>query len=75
MELNSAHQILNSGVENALFNTHAQSVSIQAPTDKKMEGEGTTTEILHTFLEVYRSTPNPNSPRGTTPAESFIGRK
>lgn len=42
---------------------------------KKMEGEGTTTEILHTFLEVYRSTPNPNSPRGTTPAESFIGRK
>ncbi|XP_037821239.1 uncharacterized protein LOC119610180 [Lucilia sericata] len=33
------------------------------------------TEILNTFLEVYRSTPNVNSPNGASPAEAFIGRK
>lgn len=42
---------------------------------KKSEGEETPTASLQTFLEVYRSTPNPNSPNGKTPAESFIGRK
>ncbi|XP_037816409.1 uncharacterized protein K02A2.6-like [Lucilia sericata] len=42
---------------------------------KKAEGEDTPTTSLQTFLEVYRSTPNPNSPNGKSPAESFIGRK
>ncbi|XP_058975615.1 uncharacterized protein K02A2.6-like [Musca domestica] len=42
---------------------------------KKLEGEETPTESLQTFLEVYRSTPNPNAPEGKSPAESFIGRK
>lgn len=42
---------------------------------KKSDKEGTSAEALQTFLEVYRSTPNPNSPYGLSPAESFIGRK
>lgn len=42
---------------------------------KKSEGEETASCALQTFLEVYRSTPNPNSPNGQTPAESFLGRK
>ncbi|XP_059223477.1 uncharacterized protein K02A2.6-like [Stomoxys calcitrans] len=42
---------------------------------KKMEKEGTTAEILQRFLEVYRSIPNSNSPKGASPAEAFLGRK
>lgn len=42
---------------------------------KKMEGEGTSEECLQTFLQTFRSTRNPNSPNGDSPAEVFIGRK
>lgn len=41
---------------------------------KKLEGEGTTAENLQTFLLNYRSTPNPNSPDGKSPAEAMFGR-
>ena len=41
---------------------------------KKMKGEGTTSEILQTFLFTYRKTPCPSSPNHRSPAENFIGR-
>ena len=40
----------------------------------KMEGEGTQEENLHTFLQMYRTTPNPNSPQNKSPGEVFFGR-
>lgn len=42
---------------------------------KKMEGEGRVDEIIHTFLQVYRSTPNRSSQHGKSPAEAMLGRK
>ncbi|CAH8535475.1 unnamed protein product [Dicrocoelium dendriticum] len=41
----------------------------------KMRGEGTTQEILDTFLLVYRSTSNPQVPNQLSPAEALMGRK
>ena len=41
----------------------------------KARGEGTTDEILQTFLSVYRTTPNPATSSGRSPAELLIGRK
>ncbi|XP_055688256.1 uncharacterized protein K02A2.6-like [Lutzomyia longipalpis] len=41
---------------------------------RKMENEGTLSTNLCRFLQYYRSTPNPNSPNGLSPAENFIGR-
>ena len=38
----------------------------------KLRGEGTTSEILETFLTSYRATPNPNTPNGSSPAESLM---
>ncbi|BHF79290.1 hypothetical protein SprV_0602241000 [Sparganum proliferum] len=38
-------------------------------------GEGTTDEIVQTFLFSYRTTPNPASPGGVSPAEALMGRK
>ncbi|XP_055714375.1 uncharacterized protein K02A2.6-like [Phlebotomus papatasi] len=42
---------------------------------RKMENEGSLKENLCKFLHYYRSTPNPNSHNGLSPAEAFIGRK
>ncbi|XP_037953704.1 uncharacterized protein K02A2.6-like [Teleopsis dalmanni] len=42
---------------------------------KKLEGEGTITQNLCTFLQTYRSTPNVNSPEKRSPAEVMFGRK
>ena len=41
----------------------------------KLRGEGTTSEILETFLTSYRTTPNPNTRNGCSPAESLMNRK
>nr|VZI13561.1 unnamed protein product [Spirometra erinaceieuropaei] len=38
-------------------------------------GEGTTNEIVRAFLFSYRTTPNPASPGGVSPAEALMGRK
>nr|VZI20717.1 unnamed protein product [Spirometra erinaceieuropaei] len=41
----------------------------------KARGEGTTDEIVQTFLFSYRATSNPASPGGVSPAEALMGRK
>ena len=41
----------------------------------KLRGEGTMSEILETFLTSYRATPNPNTPKSSSPAESVMNRK
>ena len=41
----------------------------------KLRGEGITSEILETFLTSYRATPNPNTPNGSSPAESLMNWK
>ena len=41
----------------------------------KSDGEGPISKIINTFLQMYRSTPNPNCPEGKSPAEIFLGRK
>lgn len=41
---------------------------------KKLEGTGTSKEILQTFLKCYRSTPNTNALQNKTPSELFVGR-
>ena len=40
----------------------------------KLKGEGTTDEILETFLLCYRTTPISSSTDNRSPAESFLGR-
>ncbi|CAI2724590.1 unnamed protein product [Schistosoma spindalis] len=42
---------------------------------KKSKGEGTIEEILERFLLIYRSTPNPQTIKGVSPAEALLGRK
>lgn len=42
---------------------------------KKSRGEGDTEEILERFLFIYRSTPNPQTTNGVSPAEALLGRK
>ncbi|CAH8498480.1 unnamed protein product [Schistosoma intercalatum] len=42
---------------------------------KKSKGEGTTEDILERFLFIYRSTPNPQTINGLSPAEALLGRK
>lgn len=42
---------------------------------KKLNGEGTSTRNLQTFLQCYRSTPNRQVEDGKSPAEVFIGRE
>nr|VZH93120.1 unnamed protein product [Spirometra erinaceieuropaei] len=41
----------------------------------KARGEGTTDEIVQAFLFSYRTTPNPASPGGVSPAEALMGWK
>ncbi|BHF75306.1 hypothetical protein SprV_0501840200 [Sparganum proliferum] len=41
----------------------------------KARGEGTTDKIVQAFLFSYRTTPNPASPGGVSPAEALMGRK
>ncbi|GAA47926.1 hypothetical protein CLF_100974 [Clonorchis sinensis] len=41
----------------------------------KLKGEGTTPEIIETFLLSYRATPNVNAPHGKSPAEVLMNRK
>ncbi|CAH8512294.1 unnamed protein product [Dicrocoelium dendriticum] len=41
----------------------------------KSRGEGTVDECLQAFLLSYRSTPNPATPGGQSPAEALMGRK
>lgn len=41
---------------------------------RKLEGEGTMSEIVQIFLLNYRSTPNPSAPDGKSPAEAVFGR-
>nr|VZH95980.1 unnamed protein product [Spirometra erinaceieuropaei] len=41
----------------------------------KARGEVTTNEIVQAFLFSYRTTPNPASPGGVSPAEALMGRK
>nr|VZI33649.1 unnamed protein product [Spirometra erinaceieuropaei] len=41
----------------------------------KARVEGTTDEIVQAFLFSYRTTPNPASPGGVSPAEALMGRK
>ncbi|BHF81902.1 hypothetical protein SprV_0802503700 [Sparganum proliferum] len=41
----------------------------------KARGEGTTDEIVQAFLFSCRTTPNPASPGGVSPAEALMGRK
>ncbi|XP_052566093.1 uncharacterized protein K02A2.6-like [Culex pipiens pallens] len=49
--------------------------SLKRGLKKLSEGEGSPTlEHLQTFLSVYRSTPNRNTPNMTSPAEAFLGR-
>ncbi|XP_055633484.1 uncharacterized protein K02A2.6-like [Toxorhynchites rutilus septentrionalis] len=49
--------------------------SLKRGLKKLSYGESSPTlEHLHTFLSVYRSTPNPNTPESTSPAEAFLGR-
>ncbi|XP_055623317.1 uncharacterized protein K02A2.6-like [Toxorhynchites rutilus septentrionalis] len=49
--------------------------SLKRGLKKLRYGESSPTlEHLHTFLSVYRSTPNPNTPESTSPAEAFLGR-
>ena len=40
----------------------------------KLQGEGTTPEILETFLLCYRSTANPSAPNGKSPSELLMNR-
>ncbi|KAL6742228.1 hypothetical protein ANCDUO_23294 [Ancylostoma duodenale] len=40
-----------------------------------MKNDITTADPLQKFLQVYRRTPCPSSPRGRSPAENFIGRQ
>lgn len=42
---------------------------------KKLNGEGTSTRNLQTFLQCYRSTPNRQIVDGKSPAEALLGRK
>lgn len=42
---------------------------------KKLDGEGTSTRNLQTFLQCYRSTPNKQVEDGKSPAEALMGRK
>ena len=39
-----------------------------------MEGEGTPQEIIDTFSQIYRTTPNPAVPQQKSPSEAFLGR-
>ncbi|XP_055623399.1 uncharacterized protein K02A2.6-like [Toxorhynchites rutilus septentrionalis] len=49
--------------------------SLKRGLKKLSYGESSPTlEHLHTFLSVYRSTPNPNTPESTSPAEAFLGK-
>ncbi|XP_062709570.1 uncharacterized protein K02A2.6-like [Aedes albopictus] len=49
--------------------------SLKRGLKKLSKGEGSPTlEHLQTFLSVYRSTPNRNTPQSTSPAEAFLGR-
>nr|VZH95151.1 unnamed protein product [Spirometra erinaceieuropaei] len=41
----------------------------------KARGEGSTDEIVQASLFSYRTTPNPASPGGVSPAEALMGRK
>ena len=41
----------------------------------KLRGEGTTSEILETFMTSYRATTNPNTPNSSSSAESLMNRK
>ena len=41
----------------------------------KFRGEGTMSEILETFLTSYWATLNPDTPNGSSPAESLMNRK
>lgn len=41
----------------------------------KLNGEGTTQEMIETFLMAYRATPHPNTPNNTSPAETLMHRK
>nr|VZI26483.1 unnamed protein product [Spirometra erinaceieuropaei] len=41
----------------------------------KAREEGTTDEIVQAFLFSYRTTPNPASPGGVSPAKALMGRK
>ncbi|BHF70625.1 hypothetical protein SprV_0301367900 [Sparganum proliferum] len=41
----------------------------------KARGEGTTDDIVQAFLFSSRTTPNPASPGGVSPAEALMGRK
>lgn len=42
---------------------------------QKSKGEGTTAEIIESFLFLYRATPNPQTPKGVSPAEALFNRK
>ncbi|XP_065079446.1 uncharacterized protein K02A2.6-like [Ochlerotatus camptorhynchus] len=49
--------------------------SLKRGLKKLAKGEGSPTlEHLQTFLSVYRSIPNRNTPQSTSPAEAFLGR-
>lgn len=41
---------------------------------KKLNGEANKSEALQMFLKGYRSTPNPNTPNGKSPADVMLGR-
>ena len=32
-------------------------------------------DAMHSFLQIYRATPNKNAPNGSSPSELFVGRK
>ena len=40
----------------------------------KIEGEGNSQEIIDTFLQQYRTTPNPSLPEHQSPSETFLER-
>ena len=42
---------------------------------QKSKGEGTTAEIIESFLFLYRATPNPQTPNGVSPAEALFNRR
>lgn len=42
---------------------------------RKLQGEGSTSNMLDIFLRTYRSTPNASTPNQTSPAEAFLGRR
>nr|XP_049462823.1 uncharacterized protein K02A2.6-like [Anopheles coluzzii] len=46
--------------------------SLKRGLKKLGKGESPTLQHLQTFLSVYRSTPNRNTPKGTSPAEAFF---